>query len=522
MKNIVKLCFKGLFPTILIGFLLTPLAQASDITDSQTIDEIPATVESAEDVAEELHDETSTEADHTKTTGQADEEHSGGHGEFGPIFLFLAILLLSAKVGGVIEKAGQPAVLGELLAGIGLSILAFVGVPMIDDIRTNETVAFLAEIGAVILLFQIGLESNIKQLMKVGLSAFLVALVGVIVPFTTGTFLLGPLFFPDGTFIAHLFLGASLVATSVGITASVFKSLKILKTQSAQTVLGAAVIDDVLGLLVLAIVSALATGGEVTPMFIARLSFEAFAFLGGAILLGTFLAKPISTFFSKIHTGSGMKLAIALTFALVFAYLATLVGLAPIVGAFAAGLVLDAVHFNSFSGPSIASRLAKLSSNLKSGEKATKAELEKVIHKVGHTHIEDMIDNVALVFVPMFFAFTGLQIEIGSLLDPSIYLIAIVAGLVAVLSKVIAGIFAKGSFLEKLTVGMSMVPRGEVGLIFASIGRSLGAINAQEFSVIVLVVIITTFVSPPLIKILAQKLKAEQKAQKLSLNKAVA
>ena len=228
-----------------------------------------------------------------------DAAAGGGHGAFGHLFLLIALLLLAAKIGGIVEKFGQPSVLGELFAGVLLSLAGFLGFGLIDDMRHNEILAFLAEVGAVILLFQIGLESNIKSLMKVGVNAFLVAIIGVIAPMALGTFVIGPLFFADAPFITHLFVGASMVATSVGITASVFKGLGILKHRACQTVLGAAVIDDVLGLLVLAIVSAMAGGSQLSGTALGLLILEAFSFLAIAIVFGNYLAKPISNLFSK-------------------------------------------------------------------------------------------------------------------------------------------------------------------------------------------------------------------------------
>ena len=200
--------------------------------------------------------------DVTAAAGHA-SEGGGGHGDLGIIFLMLAVVLLAGKIGNLVEKFKQPAVIGELLAGIVLAAIGYFGVDFMFDIAHNEVMAFIAELGAVLLLFSIGLESNLKQLQKVGVSAGLVAIIGVVAPFALGTWILGPMFFPEATTNALLFLGASMVATSVGITASVFKSMGVLKTRAAQTVLGAAVIDDVLGLIVLAIVSALAAGGVI-------------------------------------------------------------------------------------------------------------------------------------------------------------------------------------------------------------------------------------------------------------------
>lgn len=422
-------------------------------------------------------------------------------------FLFLAILLIAAKFGGVIEKYGQPSVVGELLAGIALSIAGYLGFHIIDEIRHNISMEFFAELGAVLLLFQIGLESNIDQMKKVGVRALMVAVLGVVAPFALGTFVFGPMLFPGHEQVTYLFIGAALVATSVGITASVYQSVGVLKMKASQTVLGAAVIDDVLGLLVLAVVSAIASGGDVTPAFIMELTLKAVAFLGGAIILGDVLAKGISKIFSAISTGTGMKLALALTFALVYAYLASLVGLAPIVGAFAAGLVLDQVHFNSFRLPDIAYDLKKL----RGFDKKEKEQIDNLIHKHQHAHIEELIKNIGMLIIPIFFVFTGLLVDAGSLLNPAVYVTGVVLTVVAILGKMVAGIAAEGSKLQKLFVGVSMIPRGEVGLIFAATGKALGAIPNEVFSTIILVIILSTLIPPAFINKLAIKLKKEGK-----------
>lgn len=413
-------------------------------------------------------------------------------------FIFLAILLLSAKIGGIVEKKEQPSVIGELAAGIILSMLAYLGIREIELIRGNEIMAFFAELGAVILLFQIGLESDLKSMTKVGFNAVIVAIIGVVAPFVLGSFVLAPWLFPQIDFAARMFIGAALVATSVGITAYVYQDLKLTKSRACQTVLGAAVIDDILGLLILAIVSAIASGGVVTLSFVLSLTLRAFGFLALAVVLGRLFAGKFSKFFSSISTGTGMKVTIALTFALSYAYFATLVGLAPIVGAFAAGLILDAVSFKDFEHPKIVYDLKKL----RGFDKDEKSKIDKLIDRHSHAHVDDLISNIGLLLIPVFFVYTGLQINFASLLNPSLYLYALIISAGAIISKVIAGFAAKGEMNEKLLVGASMVPRGEVGLIFASVGQSLGAISGDVFSVIILVIIITTFIAPPMIKFL--------------------
>lgn len=432
---------------------------------------------------------------------KSSQSETGNGSGVAVVFLFLAILLISSKIGAIVEKLGQPAVIGEIGAGIVLSAIGYFGFHQINAIKHNEIMEFIAELGAVILLFQIGLESNIKDMAKVGINALTVAVIGVVTPFVLGSFVLAPILFPETELVSRLFVGAALVATSVGITAYVFREMKMTSTRACQTVLGAAVIDDVLGLVVLAIVAALASGGSVSVGMLAQITAKAFGFLLLAVLLGNLFAPYISKAFSKIHAGIGMKFGIALTFALVYAYVATLAGLAPIVGAFAAGLILDPVHFKNFDLPQIAHDLK----TLKGINKEEKVQINKLIERHQHGHVEDLVQSVSLFLVPIFFVFTGLLIEFSSLLKPSLYIYAIIIAAAAIFGKIIAGVAAKGDFKEKLLVGVSMVPRGEVGLIFATVGKSLGAISDDLFSVIILVIIITTFVSPPAIKIILQK-----------------
>lgn len=488
-------------------FAATPLALFSTTTATA------ATESSESHVSETYSDdshvgelETEEHTENIVRDEEHEEEHSSGTHHFGIVFAMFALVLVAGKLGNFVEKYGQPAVIGELLAGVALSAVGYYGWSFIGEITANEVISYLAQFGALLLLFSIGLESNIKEMQKVGVRALFVALIGVVTPFILGSFVLAPIFFGDADSNARLFLGASLVATSVGITASVFRSLKLTKSRAAQTVLGAAVIDDVLGLIVLAIVSALATGGDLSAGLVIELAAKSFGFLGGALLLGTFIAPYISKIFSKIHTGIGMKLTLAVGFALLFGYLAEIFGLEPIIGAFAAGLLLDAVHFESFSDPEIIEELKFLEADEKHGK-----SMAEIIKKHRHAHVEDLINSIGLIFIPVFFVYTGMQIDFGSLLQPKLYLIAAAISVVAVGTKFVAGFAAQGTRAEKMLVGFSMVPRGEVGLIFAATGASLGVLDSDMFSTIVLVVIITTFISPALIKKFGNKLKSEEK-----------
>lgn len=420
---------------------------------------------------------------------------------FGSTFLIFAVILIAGKLGNFVERFGQPAVIGELVAGIFLSALGYFGWSLIGEANANTAISFIASLGALLLLFSIGLESNIQEMKKVGINAIGVALIGVSVPFVVGTYVLAPLFFPDASSNTHLFIGASMVATSVGITSAVFRSLGISRTRAAQTVLGAAIIDDVLGLIVLAIVSALATGGSVTTLGVIGIALKSFGFLLGAIVAGSLLAPYISKAFRLIHSGVGMKIAIAIGFALVFGYLAEIAGLEPIIGAFAAGLLLDSVHFKDFDDPAMVNDIKQHSFTDSDDRKA----ILKTINHHRETHVEDLVSTLGHIFIPVFFVYTGMQINFGSLLKPELYVTAVIIAVIASLGKLISGVAAKGSVREKLLVGTSMIPRGEVGLVFAATGKAVGVLNDEIFSTIVLVVIMTTFIAPMLITKFAEE-----------------
>ncbi len=432
----------------------------------------------------------------THASGGAD---TTSHGTFSTL-LWIAVILLVAKASSLVEKIGQPSVLGELVAGMVLGNIALLGIHVFDPIKSDVFIPFLAELGVIILLFQVGLESNIKQMQKVGMQAFLVAVVGVVVPFVLGTWVVGPWILPGLSGNAYLFLGAALTATSVGITARVFRDLGKIKIPEAQIVLGAAVIDDVIGLIIFAVVSAVATLGAVSFGVISWIIAKAVLFLIGAIVLGQFTAPSVGKLFSKINTGVAMKFTLAMVFALVFAYVAGKIGLAPIVGAFAAGLVLDPVHFRYFKKPKAALDLESYAGSMNAETK------EQVLSAANHhtdKHVEELIEPLSHFFVPIFFVVTGMSVDLKTLADPKIVLVALVITVVAFVGKFVAG-FAAGNVNKRL-VGVGMVPRGEVGLIFATAGQQLGVITAEVFSVIVIMVILTTLITPPILSAMLKK-----------------
>jgi Kef-type K+ transport system membrane component KefB len=399
-----------------------------------------------------------------------------GHARMGPVLFALAVLVVAAKMGGLLaERWGQPSVLGELLVGIGLGNLLppLFGERGIAFVRSDPTLLLLAEVGVLILLFDVGLESDLRAFARVGLSALLVAVIGTVVPFALG-WAAAAWLLPDNLTLVHVFVGATLTATSVGITARVLKDLGVTQSPEGQTIIGAAILDDVLGLLVLAMVggmvTAAATGGApLSGLAISAIVLKAALFLGITVGLGHFLSSPIVRLAGR--TGQpGILLVFGLALCFMLAFVAELAGLAGIVGAFAAGLLLDPY------GEGVRAR-------------AEEATLSELLHPLSS------------LFVPLFFVLMGIQVDLGSLADRTVLGFGVVLLLCALAGKVACGLGVVRQGMNRLAVAFGMVPRGEVGLIFAGIGTSLtlqGAplLSQGIFSAIVLMVLVTTLVAP--------------------------
>jgi Kef-type K+ transport system membrane component KefB len=412
------------------------------------------------------------------------------------VLIGVAVMLIVAKIGGeIFERLKQPAVLGELFAGIVLGNLVVFGFTTAEPLKTNDTIAALAELGVIILLFEVGLESDLKEMMEVGWSSLLVAVVGVVAPFFLG-WSVSSYFLPNEPQLIHVFIGATLCATSVGITARVFKDLGKLATREARIILGAAVIDDVLGLLILAIVSgairAAARGGVLSIMEVVWIAVTSVLFLIGSIVIGHFLMPRLLRGAGRLET-RGVLLTFAISMCLIVAWAAGVVGLAPIVGAFAAGLVLDEVHYRPKGG-----------------------RTERDLH--------DLLQPVSTVLVPIFFVLMGLKVDVRLFARLDILGFAAALTIAAILGKQVCGLAVLERGINRISVGLGMIPRGEVGLIFAGIGATLmlpSATGANEpvispvtFGAVVIMVIITTLVTPPSLKwSLGRKRRASPKRE---------
>lgn len=410
--------------------------------------------------------------------GSGDGE--AGHG--GPVLevlLGLIVILLAAKLGGdLFERFSQPAVLGELIMGMIIGNMHLLGLDFFEPFKHDITLQVLAEIGVIILLFEVGLETTVKEMMSVGMASFMVAIFGVVVPFFLG-WGVGIWFLPEANTLVHVFIGATLTATSVGITARVLKDIGKIDTKEAKIILGAAVIDDILGLVILAVVSGIITatnaGGDgISSGEILWIVTKAVGFIVGAIIIGSFILPSYFKFAFRLR-GKGVFLSFCLLVCFLLAYLAGQVGLAPIVGAFAAGLILDKIHYREFAESS-------------------------------EHHIEELIEPISTFLVPVFFVSMGMAVDLKTFGQVEILGFAAVMTLAAIVGKQVCSLAIFDKTINKISIGLGMIPRGEVGLIFAGIGAKLvldgeQVITTSTYSAVVIMVIITTLVTPPLLKI---------------------
>jgi Kef-type K+ transport system membrane component KefB len=446
------------------------------------------------------------------------------------VILGVTLLLFCGIVGRYIAgRLNQPKVLGELLMGVFIGNVAYLfgshlivilrestalfaivqdvlhGIPLNEAITSNipnsyysaqvlkelsssdgtdwfnmaYAVDIFSRYGIIFLLFMVGLESSVEELLHTGKESLRVAIIGVIVPILLG-FAVAYLLLPQTSFNAHLFIGATLCATSIGITASVLKEMGTLKTREAKTILGAAMIDDILGLIILAIVSGVVINQAVDIFMVSQIIILSILFFAAVLYIGPFILKKAVRYTAFLELWEA-KLLIAFIFLMLLSWIASKVQLATIIGAFAAGLVLDDKYFS-----------------------------ERDHDKTKSISIKKLISPLESTLAPLFFVLIGLQVKLETFLDLQVLYLAFGLIIAAILGKLICGLGANSKD-DRLLIGIGMLPRGEVGLVFASIGRTLGVITDTLFSAIILMIIVTTFMAPPLLKFRWEQLEKRGK-----------
>ncbi len=368
--------------------------------------------------------------------------------------LDILVVLLAAKAASeAAERLSLPSVVGEIVAGV------IIGPSVLGLVKGGQVLAVLGQLGVILLLLEVGLQMDLGELGAVGKAAISVAVVGVVLPFATGAGV-GLLTGMDGT--EALFVGAALTATSVGITARVFGDLRALAMVEVRTVLGAAVADDVLGLVILTVVVRLVSAGSVSPLDLGVVVLVAVGFLVVSLAVGVKLVPPLFALLARHSRSAGTVVALALAFTLAVSELANAAKLAPIVGAFVAGVVL--------------------------ARSAPADRIRRELTPVGH------------LFIPVFFLQIGIDADIADFAKPAVLGVAGALLVVAILGKVasIAGLGRSPG--DRLLIGLGMIPRGEVGLIFATLGLQQHVFGHDIYAALLLVVLVTTLITPPVLR----------------------
>ncbi|WP_333655315.1 cation:proton antiporter [Dissulfurispira sp.] len=390
--------------------------------------------------------------------------------EVSEFFLKLLAILLSAKLfAEVFAFLRLPSVLGEVIAGI------IIGPSLLGIIVPDATFYLLAEIGILLLLFEVGLETDVGQLVKVGIQSSLVAATGVMLPAFAGFWISSYVF--NLPFVTSLFIGGTLVATSIGITVRVLVDLRKHQTKTAKIVLGAAVLDDVVGVVILAVLYDFAVKGEINVINTAKV----LGFITVFLLIAPVIIKLFVPLISKLSSGSrtkGMIPTIIVSLILGLAVISHGVGAPEILGSFAAGIALARRFFLPLG-----------------------ATIDHYSHDLAEK-IEVNMKPIIDLFVPVFFVIVGASINL-KVIDFTSVTFWQTAGFLtigAIIAKMLSGVWVKGGLRTKLSTGIAMVPRGEVGLIFAEVGKKGGIFDDTIYAVIVFVVALTTLFAPLLLR----------------------
>ncbi len=385
---------------------------------------------------------------------------SDSHTQF---FFTLLVMFVAAKLAAeLFERLKQPAVAGEILAGV------LIGPSVLGLIAPSELTDALSELGVIFLLFLVGLETKPADILRVGGRALLVAVLGVVLPFVAGYLLLWAWGKPQ---IEAIFVGAAMVATSVGITARVLGQMGLLNTVTSRIILGAAVIDDVLGLIILAVVSSLAKGG-INYAQIATTAALAIGFTVIVALIGARAINKLQPRIQKLKVGQSY-LVFGFSLCLVLAYVASFIGVAAIIGAFLAGMAMsESAH---------------------------------------ETDMPIQAEAVTEFLLPFFLTSIGMKLKLDALMNREVILLAIVVTILAVVTKLFGcGLGALSLGLKNaMRVGMGMVPRGEVGIVVAQIGLGLAAVSDAIYGVVLVMAVATTLIAPPFLVLLYKGEKVE-------------
>lgn len=413
------------------------------------------------------------------------------------VFLWLVVFIFLSRSLSIVKKIGLPLVVGEILSGVILGDLSNFGITIFQSAEGNEIIKFLAELGAIILMFEIGLESKFSDLRKNFKIGSVVAISGSILTFIGG-FLVSMYFIDNESILRNLLFGLITAATATGISAKTFKDMKILQTKEVKIVLIASIIDELLSILSFGIISSMILTTTISLTNISISIMQMIIFFIFAAIFGHWITPFLAKWSIKIHAGINMKIGMLLITCFLFSWIAYAAGLATVVGAFIAGLILDQVYFDSFSKSSFFVKLRKISQKITDND--IKQDLSSLIENQESKALEELIKPLSHLFVPVFFIYIGLMLKIDVLFQLKTLTLTFILLGVSFTGRIISGFFTNKK-LNKLIIGLGMTPIGEAGLIFAVFGRSADLISESALAAIVATLVISSVITPILIKL---------------------
>lgn len=417
------------------------------------------------------------------------------------IYLWFTLAIMMSRGLAVVKKFGLPIVTSEILAGIVLGNLHFFGIYTFTGMENNEIVRFLAEIGAMILMFEIGLETQLEDITAKLASGLKIALFGTVLTFIGGYFVID-FFYPESSNGSKILLGLISAATATGISGKVFKDLKILNSVEVKTVLTASLIDEVLSILCFAVLSGVLISGNINLNQLMISAAKTTGFFLLSIILGPRLTPILTKYSIKIHAGISMKIGILFMICTFYTWLAAELGLAPVIGAFIAGLIINPEYFKNFSQAKFLRDFKSIASH--TSDENARNQIIKTVTLYEIRSLDELIKPLSNIFVPFFFTYIGLIFHLDDLLNISVVLVALALITVTLLGRIISG-FSEHSRLNKLIIGLGMTPIGEAGLIFTITGSQLGLISDELISSIVLALVSITILAPIMLKIAVNK-----------------
>lgn len=401
------------------------------------------------------------------------------------LLLGFGIIIFASLLSIATVKIKQPVVLGQIIAGTLIGVLAHFNIGIFPELSKNHILEFLAELGSIFLLFEIGLESNISEIKKSGKNAAIVAFTGAAIPFALGYFVVTPLIHPAHSQSFAIFIGSILAVTSTGISVSVFKSLGIIKENPGQIIVAASVIDDVIGLILLSITIEFIKIGHIDILTTFNTFKDIALFFLISILLGfTVLSRVIRTIVKNVAHRRDLLILTLISYCIFMSYFASMMGLASIIGAFLAGLLVEEDFYKNYHGMYLNTKILP---DINLGMPA--------IDKGHHNQLVNLVEPIGKILTPIFFIFAGLQVDIIASLNYETIKLTLIITVFAILGKALSGVFLPKN-INKWLIGFGMVPRGEIGIIFAITGLELNLINKNMFAAILLMIIITSIITP--------------------------